>query len=767
MAGTGEREVSREAPVRPWRRREAFLFVAALLASFFFLMFETRLPPFTSSQTLSQSVVFFLLINLNIVLILLVVFLLGRNILKLVVERRQRVLGSHLRTRLVVGFVVVAIVPAVLLFITAYGFMRSSIESWFSVQVEGALEGSLEVAETFQQESMSAVLRDARELSRQLGGGEATLADQTDLIAEKRREYDDATVRLFDPTGRQVAAVSAPGLVASFRGPLPPEFIAEGLDRDEATQIVRLAGAEVLRAAVRVPGPQGTRGLVVVDRIAPRNIARRAAEIEQSYRQYKQLKLLRRPLINNYVLTLLLASLVVVFGGTWLGFAIARSLTGPIQRLAEGTRRVAAGHLEEQIETESSSDEIATLVDAFNQMTANLRTTHTALADRRRALETILANITGGVVSIDRQARIETVNEAARNMLGIGGEALGMPFRQWFASPRFAAVRELLSELDKRAQQGVWDKLPPQRLVIEEPEGSTQILATGVVLKNEDGDAIGALLFFEDVTELLKVQRMEAWREVARRIAHEIKNPLTPIQLSAQRLRKRYSEELTGSVLDECTRTIIAEVEVLKNLVSEFSRFARLPSAPHVPTDLNEIVEDVLVLFREAHRGVEFEVELGEALPRLDLDRDGIRRVLTNLLDNAVAALPEAPVGMEEGGRRAVGHIEVLTRHDAPRSAVRIEIADDGSGMTPEVKARLFEPYFSTKPTGTGLGLAIVSGVLADHQAFIRVHDNRPRGSRFVIELPVRERRPTMAAPHLAAGAETKAPLDERRAAKA
>jgi two-component system, NtrC family, nitrogen regulation sensor histidine kinase NtrY len=757
MAGPADKEATRERP-RPWRRREAFLFVAALLASFFFLIFETRLPPFSSSQTFSESVVFFLLINLNIVLILLVVFLLGRNIFKLVVERRQRVLGSHLRTRLVVGFVVVAIVPAVLLFITAYGFMRSSIESWFSVQVEGALEGSLEVAETFQQESMSVVLREARELSRRLGRRSEPLADEAKLLAEKRREYDAATIRLLDAEGTLVAEASAPGLVASFRGTLPTSFVEQGLDRDETTAVVRIAGAEVLRAAVRIPGPEGPRGLIVVDRIGPRNVARRAAEIEQSYRQYKQLKLLRRPLINNYVLTLLLASLVVVFGGTWLGFAIARSITGPIQRLAEGTRRVAAGHFEERIETESSSDEVATLVDAFNQMTANLRTTHTDLADRRRALETILANITGGVVSIDRQARIETVNEAARHMLGIGTDAIGMPFRQWFASPRFAAVRELLSELDKRAQQGVWDKLPPQRLTIEQPEGSTQILATGVVLKNEEGEAIGALLFFEDVTELLKVQRMEAWREVARRIAHEIKNPLTPIQLSAQRLRKRYSEELTGSVFDECTRTIIAEVEVLKNLVSEFSRFARLPSAPHVPTDLNDVVEDALVLIREGHPRVEFRFAAEEPLPRLDLDRDGIRRVLTNLLDNAVAALPEAPPepGDEDGERRASGHIEISTCHDRQRGVVRLEVADDGAGMTPEVKTRLFEPYFSTKPNGTGLGLAIVSGILADHQAFIRVHDNRPRGTRFVIELPVRERATVVAptAPVLAADAE-------------
>jgi two-component system nitrogen regulation sensor histidine kinase NtrY len=391
---------------------------------------------------------------------------------------------------------------------------------------------------------------------------------------------------------------------------------------------------------------------------------------------------------------------------------------------------------------ESGTDEIATLVGSFNQMTANLRATHSALAERRRALETILGNITGGVVSIDRKARIETVNEAARVMLGIGDEAVGMPFREWFASPRFGAVREILAELDKRSQQGEWDKLPPQRLSIEHDDGAVQVVATGVVLKSEGGESIGALLFFEDVTEILKAQRMEAWREVARRIAHEIKNPLTPIQLSAQRLRKRYGEELGSSVFDECTRTIIDEVGVLKNLVSEFSNFARMPAGPHLPTDLAQLLEDALVLFREGHRGVQFHLSLEADLPSLDLDRDGIRRVITNIVDNAVAALPLAapPAGDAPSAPQsfAEGNVWVSARLDAEQEEVRIEIADDGLGMTQEVKARLFEPYFSTKAQGTGLGLAIVQTVLADHRAYIRVRDNQPRGSRFVIEMPVR-----------------------------
>ncbi len=736
---------------RPWRRREAFLLAATVLAALFFVAFETRLPPFTGGDALSQNVVFFLLINLNIVLILLVVFLLGRNIIKLVVERRQRVLGSHLRTRLVLGFLLVAIVPAVLLFLVALGFIRSSIESWFSVQVESALEGSLDMSDTYYREGMATVLRDAREIAARIGRSPRKLDAEKPLLGMKRAEYGVAQVTLLDPRGEVAATAAAERLGSAFTAPPPPEFVTRALEQDDTTEVVTVDGREVLRAAARVRDAKGAvRGVVVVDDLVPRSVTRRRAEIQKSVQQYKQLKLMRRPLINNYVLTLLVASLAVVFGGTWLGFVIARSITVPIQRLAEGTRRVAEGDLDERIQLESGSDEVATLVAAFNRMTANLKTMHAALVERGRALETILANITGGVVSMDAEGRIETVNPAARNLLGIPEHVVGMPFREALASKEHDAIRELLCELESRAREGLWDKLPPRRLAVEHAEGAGQLLATGVVLRGEDGRATGALLFFEDVTELLKVQRMEAWREVARRIAHEIKNPLTPIQLSAQRLRKRYAKELGGSVLDECTRTIIAEVEVLKNLVSEFAHFARLPAGPHVPTDVNALVEEVVVLFREAHRGVRFSVDADPELPLLDLDRDGMRRVLTNILDNAVAALAAVPgrssvvprAGDGKGADELLvrGRIEVTTRYDPTRGVVGIEIADDGIGMTPEVKARLFEPYFSTKPQGTGLGLAIASAVLADHQAFIRVRDNQPRGSRFLIELPVRER---------------------------
>jgi len=738
----------RDPAPRQRRRREALILAAAFTAAVLFIVYETRLPPFTSSQTLSANIVFFLLINLNIVLIMLVVFLLGRNIVKLVIERRQRVLGSQLRTRLVAGFVGVAITPALLLFLVALGFTRSSIESWFSVQVENALEGSLDIADTYYRDAVATALRQAREIALRAAQGKPTVAAQRALAAAKQGEYGAAAVAVFGPDGELQGSSAAERLPEAFKRAPDPDFLRRALAGEEVTSVEGAGNADIVHAAVPIGGGGKLAGAVVVDEVLPRSVARRRAEIDQSYRQYKQLKLLRRPLINNYVLTLVLATLVVVFGGTWIGIAIAKSITDPLRRLAEGTRAVAEGNLDQQIAIGSETDEIATLVGAFNQMTVNLRTTHSALAERRRALETILANITGGVVSIDGAGLIETVNPAARAMLGINEQVVGRPYRDCFRGPGYAVIRDLLVELEARARDGVWDKLPPQKLAVESEEGAVQLLATGVVLKSEAGRAIGALLFVEDVTELLKVQRMEAWREVARRIAHEIKNPLTPIQLSAQRLRKRYALELSGSVLDECTRTIIAEVDVLKNLVSEFAHFARLPAGPHAPSELNQLVEDVAVLFKEAHRGVRFVLDLDPQLPLLDLDRDGMRRVLTNIVDNAVAALPQEarPAGDGPSGdgpepSRARGSVEIVTRFEPERDVVILEIADDGLGMTPEVKARLFEPYFSTKPQGTGLGLAIASAVLADHQAFIRVRDNQPRGSRFVIELPVRERR--------------------------
>ncbi|MGH7832074.1 MAG: sensor histidine kinase, partial [Candidatus Binatia bacterium] len=356
----------------------------------------------------------------------------------------------------------------------------------------------------------------------------------------------------------------------------------------------------------------------------------------------------------------------------------------------------------------------------FNQMTRDLKRIHWELEQRRRYTETLLANITAGVISLDPAGKITTINKAAVQILGLdGGEAQGKSFGEVFRLEHLKPVREVMEEV--KGSQSV-----EREVKLTLADRTRTLMITAAALADDDGRMIGLMIFLEDITQIQNVQRMEVWREVAQRIAHEIKNPLTPIQLSAERLRKRYARfmEVDGSILDKCTSTIIKQVEDLKKLVNEFANYARLPAAKLAPSDLNQIVTEALFLFKEGHRGINFRCAPEPGLPRLELDREQMKRALINLLDNAVAAVGDK------------GEVTITTLYDPVSKVVQLEIADDGCGIAPEMRERIFEPYFSTKRDGTGLGLSIVSTVIADHHGNLRVRPNEPRGTKFTIELP-------------------------------
>ena len=320
---------------------------------------------------------------------------------------------------------------------------------------------------------------------------------------------------------------------------------------------------------------------------------------------------------------------------------------------------------------------------------------------------------------MDPGGKITTWNNAAEKILGVKAEnALGRHYQEVFRAEALGGIREIVESV--KGQQSI-----EREIKIPLPQQLLTAVVGAAALRDDDGSSLGIMVFLEDITQIQQAQRMEAWREVARRIAHEIKNPLTPIQLSAERLRKRYAEMLQadGAILDKCTTTIIQQVEELKNLVNEFSQFARLPSAQLIANDLNEVVNEALFLFKEGHNGIDFQFRAG-AIPQVELDREQIKRVLINLLDNAVAAV--------DGN----GEIRLATNFDPGRGMVTLEVADNGSGLAPELRAKIFEPYFSTKPNGTGLGLTIVSQIVEDHRGYIRALPNEPRGTRFTIELP-------------------------------
>jgi two-component system nitrogen regulation sensor histidine kinase NtrY len=500
------------------------------------------------------------------------------------------------------------------------------------------------------------------------------------------------------------------------------DFLNRALRGLEVTRTQLFGDADVIRGGVPLfAKDRRILGVVVVDYFVPKSITKRALQISQSFEQYKYLSFLKTPVKNSYILTLLLITLVIIFAATWCGIYLSRGITVPIQKLAEGTHEVAQGNWDYKIES-GGDDEIGVLMNSFNQMTGDLKQIKLELERRGRVVETVLANIAAGVVSVDPAGNITTWNKAAEQMLGVkAAGAVGRSYQEVFQADALRGIQEIIDSV--RGNESI-----ERELKISLQEQVRTVVVSAATLRDDDASILGVMVFLEDITQIQKVQRMEAWREVARRIAHEIKNPLTPIQLSAERLRKRYAKMLEGDggILDKCTTTIIQQVDELKNLVNEFSQFARLPSAQLASNDLNEIVSEALFLFKEGHNGIQFQFR-SDVIPPLELDREQIKRVLINLLDNAVAAV--------DGG----GEIKLSTGYDKARGVVTLEVADNGCGLAPEIRSRIFEPYFSTKENGTGLGLTIVSQIVEDHHGYVRALSNDPRGTRISIELPVRD----------------------------
>ncbi len=720
-----KKELSTEA-----RRRRNELIIIGIIFILIILLttLEMKFPQIGGKIPIANNIIIFSLININIILILLLIFLVIRNLVKLIFERKRKVLGAKLRTKLVVAFVSLSLVPTVLLFLVAVGFITNSVEHWFSAQVEQSLQGSLEVAQTYYRDFANSMVSSAKQISHYFskqgtfkeGKGMDSLRE---VLEVKRKEYRLSTLGVFLRRGYAIR-VEDPTLKAVLPH-LPKDLLESGFSGKETSRNLSAGEGEVITGIAPLLSPSGGSeviGVVVASHFIPKSITAKMREISQAFVEYKQLKILKNPIKFSYMMALLMVTLLILFSATWFGFYLAKDITVPIKDLAEATHRIATGDLNYRIQMKSA-DEIGMLVQSFNQMTGDLQVSRSELEQRRKYMEVVLKNVAAGVISIDEEGMVTTINTSAEQMLEIRGEAiLEKKFSEVLAKEYVEQIEGLLKEL-KSSQKDSIEK----QITLNLKGKSLSILINLTTLKDEEGKPLGIVAVFEDLTQLIKAQRMAAWREVARRIAHEIKNPLTPIQLSAQRLRKRYLEKLQqdGTVFDECTRTIVKQVEELKGMVNEFSNFARMPASQPTPSRLNEIVQETLILFQEAHKQVHFEF-IPQELPVFNIDRDQMKRVMINLIKNSLAA-----IGKE-------GEIKIQTSYHPKLQMVRLEVSDDGSGIPDEEKGKLFEPYYSTKKSGTGLGLTIVNAIIADHNGYIRVRDNVPRGTTFAIELPVR-----------------------------
>ncbi len=715
------------------RKRERIAILSLTFVFLALMVLEYRISRVSSTLPFVNSIFFFGLVNLNLIILILLLWLVLRNVGKLFIERRRNVLGSRLKTKLVVSFLSFSIIPTLLLFLISALYINTTFDKWFSIKIQNTLETALEITRIYYRGADQAAAHFAEHIAKgtaaRLSSGRVNkdqlvkyLESQRELLALDVVEFysgplEERVMAIRDSDEWEIPAprMSLDLLDAGFAGK-PGNVIHHAGNGDwiRALSPVRLHSDTVL-------------GLIVVSRYVPVTLVNKVDEISSVIQDYKDINPLKYPVKTAYFLILILITLVIIFVAIWIGLYMARELTVPVERLVKGAQMVGAGNLDTVIQS-SGHDEIATLVESFNRMTRDLRENRERLTEagrdlerRKIQLEAILANVGTGVISLDQDGRITTFNRAVSQLLEIHPErAVG----RLYAEALTGEAAALLSVFEKAMNSSAPIRSPEVLQVNLKIGGTTKsVAAIATSLPT------GAVIVIDDMTSLVKGQREMAWREVARRIAHEIKNPLTPIKLSAQRLQRKLGD-LTGKegqFVREMTETIIQHTDELKQMVNEFSDFARMPEVTLETDSLDATIRETLALYEQAHADVRFRYGPDPELPDFEFDRDQIKRVLINLFDNAVSAVKE---------NKREKRIEITTNYHSSLKIAVVDFRDNGAGMSEDVKSRIFEPYFSTKSEGTGLGLAIAKRIVADHHGFIRVQSDPGEGTQFTIELP-------------------------------
>jgi two-component system, NtrC family, nitrogen regulation sensor histidine kinase NtrY len=736
-------DVSAPAPTRPEKRLNRKQ-VIILLAVVVFLLFAVLVsqtafnPTILPAETNQQAVVFYALSLLISLLFVALTFVLARNLLKLFAERRMGVLGSKFRTRMVAGALLLSFVPVMVMYWFAYGLMNRSIDKWFSTPVEEVRSDTQAMATLLASYAMhnaraeAAAIAASPEIERAFSGGSFS-----SVVGEF--QHHELTLQ-----GGFALAVRDGNAEATFNAPAPWQVLKPRLPLDDAAAArpAQFTWQEIDYSLGSAPVQGG--GVILVAIPLPREFSQTVRQVEASQRRYLQLSRERRSVRQTYVGLLLLLTMIVLFVTTWLALFLAKLVTRPLSALAEATEAISRGQLDYRVDV-SATDEIGDLVRSFNRMAEDLEASrrqidassrdlsaaNAELDQRRRQTETILESIPTGVLSLDADRRVIHMNQALLRMFhpdaghdGMNQILRGAPLADVFPLEVLEDFEPLLRRADRMGMITSQMEMPL-------PRGSLNVAVTIATLRHQ-GQGSGYVVVFEDLSDLLKAQKQAAWREVARRVAHEIKNPLTPIALSAERMQ-RHLDRTKGmdaqslTLVRTCAETIAGAVETVRRLVDEFATLARFPVAKPRPADINDVIESALSMFNGRLDGIGLHKSLAADLPKVMADSEAIKRAVANLVDNAAEALQGS----------VVREIQISTALVVSRDAVEITVADTGHGVTRELKEKLFLPYFSTKKRGTGLGLAIVSRIIEDHHGSIRVEENHPVGTRFVVELPV------------------------------
>ena len=728
-----------QAAHREKRKRKREIGLVLILCALFLILtwFEFQLLNISQQLPFVHSIFFFGLVNFNIILLLLLLFLIFRNVVKVFVERRGKIIGSSLKAKLVAAFATFASVPTALMFLISVFYINSSFDKWFSVRMASVLKASLEVNQEYIFASKKRNYHFANLIAKGIGDVKSRDALRKRLDDFRARFNLDSVEYYPSLFGGRVQALSPEESLPEIP-PVNLEFLRKGVtQRGEASEIHRFGEGNLVR--VIVPAVRnGEKGAIVVSSFIPISLVSRMADISSAHEEFRNLNPLQYPLKSIYLIILVLMTLVILLCATWFGFYLARELSIPLETLGLATKRVSQGDYR-PVQLSSGSAEINQLIANFNRMTANLERskkevleankhlteTLERLDEHSRYVQVVLSNVTTGVISVDQRGIITTINRHAGQLLGIEPrDYIGRPVRQLLGSNYFQMFNDLLQSMKEH------NAVTLQKEIRVEIGGRTVPLQMHLsLLQDEKGNDLGKVIVFDDLTMLINAQRAAAWTEVARRIAHEIKNPLTPIKLSAQRLEKKFGATIQDPAFSSCINMIIQQTDDLKRLVNEFSNFARLPQSNPVLASLNQVIQEALELFQMSHKDIQFRFDGDPSLPDFKFDPAQMKRVLINLLDNAVAAVHDA----------ADPRVSIRTQYDSMLKLVRVSVLDNGSGIPEADRDRVFEPYFSTKENGTGLGLAIVKRIVEDHNGFIRALANEPRGTKLIIELPVTE----------------------------
>jgi two-component system nitrogen regulation sensor histidine kinase NtrY len=730
--------------------------LSALLFLFTALFYMAQRGRDLPSALVTNKVLLFVLWYVNVVLIVVVLFVLLRNLIKLLVERRHRVLGSTFKFKLVATYVGMSLIPVLLLFAIATELLQGSIDRWFNTPVAPVLERGNAVAQALYDQIERTNVRDAARALREIRPLDLRDARQRPLLNRRMQELlaELHLDLLAVYEGRELvnAMLNTPTGIRDLPEP-DRSILEEAAKKGQATAVQVAPGTKgsLLLAAVAspseiatlppVPTTEAERAqarpptIVIAGTLLDPVLSAQREKLVQDYQAYRQLQVQKDDLRASHMLLFVMVTLVILLASSWSGLYLARRVTVPIQALAEGTRIISGGDLSHRVDVEAD-DELGVLVDSFNRMTqelasneellerSNLELTasNERLAAERALIAAVLQNVAAGVVSIDSDGRIFTCNGAALVMLRQSEEeVVGRSADEAWGDRERARLAAVVREAGQGTPEGRTSKEVHLTLGGEWKTFEAKVTA----LRDAAGTVQGKVLVIEDLTELIKAQQLAAWNEAARRIAHEIKNPLTPIRLSAERLlrKHRLGDPGLGAAIEEGVEIIVREVVTLQGMVDEFSRYARMPRPRPAPVDLDRLVGETIHLYQNLKPGVEVGAEVDAKLATVWIDGEQVKRALINLLDNAVEAT-DAPGRVRVSAHAVDGHLE-------------IQVADTGRGIPLDAKEKLFLPYFSTKGRGTGLGLAIVHRIVTDHQGSIRVEDNAPQGTVFTVELPM------------------------------